>query len=150
MSNNPYASPRARSLESDQRGGLLYSPTQVAVATFLGGVCALVYFLRANFIALGNPEAAPNTVLGGAVALILLAWLATVVPGGGGVGLVVAMALLARWVAESRQMSKAAIEASAEFDFHSGWRVFGLGLACMVASFVMLFVLIVAFASVRG
>ncbi|MCG6118843.1 MAG: hypothetical protein MEQ07_11740 [Aquimonas sp.] len=145
MSNNPYATPRARSLDTPQAGGLLYSPTQVALGTFVGGVCGLVYFLRANFLALGNHEAARNTLLGGAAALVLLALIATLVPGGGGVGVALALVLFARWVAESHQMSKQAIDASGDFDFQSGWRVFGMALACMVASFALVFALILAF-----
>jgi hypothetical protein len=147
MSHNPYAAPRARSLDETAR---LYSPTQVALGTFLGGIGGLVYFLRANFLALDQPVAARNTVLGGAAALLAIVLISMHLPGGGGIGFSIAAVLLARWIAERHQMSKEAIEASSDHDFHSSWRVFLIALACFVVTLVLVLALFMALAPLLG
>ncbi len=147
MSHNPYAAPRTRSFDEAQ---LLYSPTQVALGTFVGGIGGFVYFLRANFLALGKPEAARNTVLGGVAALLALVLLAALLPGNGGIGFAIASVFLARWIAERHQMPKDAIEASSDFDFHSGWRVFLIALACFVVTLVLVVALFMALGPLLG
>jgi hypothetical protein len=125
----------------------MYTPTQIALGTFVGGVVAFVYFLRANFLALGNSEAAHKTLLGGAVLFAALVGLALALPrGGGSVGIALIIAGLARWIAERHQMTKDAIAASSDHDFHSSWRVAGIALACLAISFALVFGAIMAFA----
>jgi hypothetical protein len=118
----------------------MYTPTQVALGTLLGGIVGFIFFLRANFLALGNPEAARNTVLGGVVMLVALVGLALAMPRGfPSIGVTIALVVFARWIAERHQLTKDAIAASSDHDFHSSWRVFAIGLACLVASFAVAF-----------
>jgi hypothetical protein len=43
----------------------MYSPGQIAGGAFLGGPVGALYFLRANFIAMGNARLAATTLLYG-------------------------------------------------------------------------------------
>lgn len=142
---SPYAAPRAPSLDGTGARTRLYTPTQVALGTFFGGIVGFVWFLRENFVALGNTDAARNTVLGGVALLVVVLGIGFALPrGGGSIGIAIAMMALARWIAERHQMTKDAIAASSDHDFHSSWRVFGIALACLVASFVIAFGAIMA------
>jgi hypothetical protein len=135
---SPYAAPGSRSFDPIGALAPVYTPTQIALGTFVGGVVGFVYFLRANFVALGKPDAARNTVLGGAALFVVVLGLALALPqGGGSIGITIAMMGLARWIAERYQMSKDAIAASADHEFHSSWRVFGIALACLALNVVI-------------
>lgn len=133
--HNPYRAPRASHLSSVAERTAIYTPTQVALGTLLGGIVGFVFFLRANFVALGNADAARNTVLGGVVLFVALLGLSYALPQGGySLGPTLVLVVLARWIAERHQLSKDSIAASSDHDFHSNWRVFAFGLACLVAS----------------
>ncbi len=137
-SRSPYAAPRTGNLADAGVRTPLYTPTQIAIGTFFGGVVGFIYFLRANFIALGNAEAARNTVLGGAALFVVVLGLGFALPrGGGSVGIAICLMALARWIAERHQMSKDAIAASTDHVFHSGWRVFGATLVCLAVTFAI-------------
>jgi hypothetical protein len=136
---SPYAAPRAPSLDVIGVRTPLYTPTQIALGTFFGGIVAFVYFLRANFLALGNTEAAHKTVLGGAALFAVMLALAFALPRGGSMGIALLIAGLARWIAERHQMTKDAIAASSDHDFHSSWRVAGIALACFAIAFALVF-----------
>src|SRR5690606_17821281 len=71
--DNPYAAPNAR-LDAAGTGAVvpLYSPGQVAAAGFLGGPVGLIWFLKANFAALGNARLERKTVVLGIVLLVAL------------------------------------------------------------------------------
>jgi hypothetical protein len=47
-------------------------------------------------------------------------------------------------------MSKEAIEASSDHDFHSSWRVFLIALACFVVTLVLVLALFMALAPLLG
>lgn len=142
MTENPYAAPGAAIQNVSYRSATgpirLYSPTQVACGT-IGGPVGLIYFLKANFSALGNERLARNTVLYGA--LLMLALLATLpflpdkFPN---FPFTIAYILTARYVAAKHQMTKQAIAESPDHDFHSNWRVLGIGLLCLVASVIVI------------
>jgi len=131
-----YATPQADLAESTERPRvLLYSPTQVACGT-LGGPVALIYFLMANFETLGDEALKKKTLqLGIAFIIALVATIPFLPDSLPSSVFTVAYIIVARHVAENYQMTKADILASEVHDFHSNWRVFGLGLLCLAASF---------------
>lgn len=142
MSNNPYAPPRATNLvvpEQAPSGPIrIYSPTQVAVGT-IGGPIGLLYFLKANFAALGNTQMEKNTLVGGVLLILgLLVAIALLPDKFPATPFTIAYILTARYVAEKYQMTKQAIIDSEDHDFHSNWRVLGLSLLCLLGSVVVL------------
>jgi hypothetical protein len=135
MTENPYAAPSAAVLAGRIGEPIrLYSPTQVACGT-IGGPVGLIYFLKANFSALGNDAAARKTLIFGALLILclvaLLPFLPEKVPNS---PFTIAYILIARGVAQKYQMTKQTISDSPRYDFQSNWRVFGLGLLCLVGS----------------
>ena len=136
MSTNPYAPP-VSDVRSTTETVRLYSPTQAACGT-IGGPVGLIYFLWANFSTLGNNRYARNTLIAGAVGIIALIALVPFLPDKGTNTIFTVLYIAtARQVAEKYQMSKAAIANTPGFAFHSNWRVFGLGLLCLLASFIV-------------
>jgi hypothetical protein len=116
----------------------MYSPTQVACGT-IGGPVGLIYFLMSNFSALGQEDRKRKTLLLGIsliVALIaILPFLPESVPS---TPFTIAYIIIARQVAEKYQMKKQAIIDSDIYDFHSNWRVLGIGLLCLVGSAIVI------------
>jgi hypothetical protein len=55
-------------------------PRQVAAGAFIGGPVGLIYFLRENFLALGNFEQARKSMIKGAVPIIALLLMLPVLP----------------------------------------------------------------------
>lgn len=143
---DPYAAPAAE-LRADASGNRLYSPLQVSVGAFLGGPVGLAYFLWANFRALANEQAARRTLAAGAALMVALIVTLPILPDRfPSWPITVLYMVTGRYVAERFQMTKQAIEYSADYTFHSGWRVFGIGLSCLVVSLVLIVVPIVALA----
>lgn len=135
MSQNPYATPAASLSTSPAAPVRLYSPVQVAAGVFLGGPVGAVYFLRANFLALKDDERAQAALLYGLLFVIAAISLAFVLPKNfPSMPLNIAYMFGARQIAETKQLSKQAIEDSAEYDFQSNWRVVGLSLLCLLGS----------------
>ena len=121
----------------------LYSPEQVAFGVFLGGPVGLIYFLRANFRALGNDAAASKTVIYGLLALSGGLAVALILPDNfPGVVFSIIYIFAARTVAEKHQKTKKAIADSPEYGFQSSWKVFGLALLCLVGTVLGLFALV--------
>jgi hypothetical protein len=116
----------------------VYSPTQVALSTFLGGPIAMVYVLKKNFEVLENKRAAQTTVIWGsllvALVVLILPFLPEQFPN---LALPLAYGYAARMVAEKYQLSKGAIVASDRFEFQSNWKVFGVSIG-LLAAFVVL------------
>ncbi len=122
----------------------VYSPTQAAIGTFIGGPLASLIFIKQNYKALKNHEAERKTLLiGGLSCLVVLAALPflpekfpnMVIP-------IITIAITRAWV-EQKQFTKAAIEASEELDFHSNWNVAGISLTCLAISFAAVFIMLV-------
>lgn len=140
--HNPYATPAAPlAPESSAMTVRLYSPAQAAWGAFLGGPVGVVYFLQANFAALGDLVRQRQTVVWGAVAVVALTALILVLPDNvPNAPFTIAYVLVAKQVAETRQMTKQAILDSPRHDFHSNWRVFGMGLLSMLGTAVVMIV----------
>jgi uncharacterized membrane protein len=149
MTENPYAPPAAAVVNRSANAVKLYSPAQAACGALVGGPVGLIYFLWANFTALGNRPAAKKTIAYGALLilglLIVLPFLPERFPSS---PFTVAYIIMARQIAQQYQKTKQEIADSPEYDFHSNWRVFGLGLLCLVGSVLVIVVplaLLVAF-----
>ncbi|MDF2447193.1 MAG: hypothetical protein K0S46_2429 [Moraxellaceae bacterium] len=144
MVHNPYSTPAADLATPAFAGGepvRIYSPTQAACGALVGGPVGLIYFLYANFGVLGNAEAQRKTVAWGVALIVALVILLPLLPDRmPSTPLTVAYMLAAQQVAVKHQMTKAAIIASPQHDFHSNWRVFGLGLLTMVGTGVAVLV----------
>ena len=122
----------------------VYSPTQAASGAFLGGPIAAVLFLKQNFRALGNPNGESKVRIYGAAFVLLVFGIAPFLPEEfPNMAIPLATVITTRLVVEKYQVSKQAIVESELLEFHSNWRVLGVSLACLVASFAILFAVIV-------
>lgn len=139
MTDNPYAAPAA-AISNRNAGGTarLYSPVQVACGT-IGGPVGLIYFLKSNFAALGNDRLEKRTLILGALFIAALVVSVPFLPDRFPSLPFTAGYIAIAWYVSSRyQMTKQAIAASPLHDFHSNWRVLGMGLLCLAASVVVL------------
>lgn len=119
----------------------VYSPTQIAVAAFIGGFVSVIYFLYANFVALDNEDGKSKTLLYGTMFTVALIAILPFLPDNTpSMPFIIAYVVAGRTLSEKYQMTKKDIIESNEFDFHSNWRVFGISLLCMVASVVIVVV----------
>ena len=117
----------------------LYSPTQVFAATFFGSLVAGLWLLAENYRALGDDKAFNNTLIGGAVAVVLFIAFAIFVPEdvptsgisiGISMGALVAAKRLQGDIFENHQMAGGQQQ--------SNWRVAGIALACLIAVLVVI------------
>jgi hypothetical protein len=116
----------------------IYSPKQVLTGSLLGGPIAAVYFLRRNFQALGNPDAARRTLWWGIVFNIAVTAAMPFLPDRfPNYVLPLAYSWAAHGIAASKQLSKETIASSPEFSFQSNWRVVGLAIVFLVATVAM-------------
>jgi len=116
----------------------IYSPIQVALGAFFGGPVALVFVLWRNFKALGNKAGARKALLGGllfiAAILMSIPFLPEKFPN---FVLPIAYSFAAKLIAETYQLSKAAIAASETYTFQLAWNVVGI-IVCSLFIFVAL------------
>lgn len=135
---NPYAAPESEVAESIGNYPV-YSPKQVMAGAFLGGPVGLIYFLRENFVAMGDESLAKKSLLYGVALIIALLIIVPMLPENfPNSPFTIAYMIVGYQVANSRQMTRETIEASTHYTFHSNWRVFGLGLVCMLGSVILL------------
>jgi len=140
MNENPYAAPRSTLTERTTAGDIrLYSPQQAAGGAFLGGPVGVIYFIWANFRALGNEAAARSTLGYGLLGLVVVLILVVILPEGiPNVPFTIAYVVIAQQVVTKLQVSKQQIIDTPEYDFHSNWRVLGLGLLSLLGSIACL------------
>jgi len=119
----------------------LYSPNQVAVAAFVGGPLAATFVLWSNFRALGNDLGARHTLIWGVLFVLLLLIVLSFLPDRflGQAGILAAYTVMARHFAEKYHLSKSAIQESEQYAFQSNWNVFGMSVAILVGSFIVVF-----------
>ena len=95
----------------------------------------MIYFLKANFRALGNYDAEKKTLIYGVTLLlaliVILPFLPDDVPN---LPFTIGYILTGLHIAGRYQKTKKAIIESPVLEFHSNWRVLGIGLLCLVAS----------------
>lgn len=142
VTDNPYSAPSAPLRDAPSQADVvrIYSPTQVACGT-IGGPVGLIYFLKANFASLGNERLEKQTLLYGGLLILALLALTPLLPDWfPNWPISIAYILMARYVAQNYQMTKQDIASSTVYDFHSNWRVLGLGLLCLLASVIVIVV----------
>ena len=142
LTDNPYAAPSATVADAGDAAETirLYSPAQVACGT-IGGPVGLIYFLRANFVALGNYRLARRTLISGFILIPALLISVIALPENfPNYPFTIAYIVSALYVSANFQMTKRAIIDSAIHEFHSNWRVLWLGLLCLVGSAIVLVV----------
>ncbi len=116
----------------------LYSPTQVTVASFVGGPFAAVYTLWMNFRALGDAAEARMTLIWGFVFVMAVFGILPALPEGfPNYVLPVIYSLGARLVAERFHLTKQAIRESERYGFQSNWNVLGISVAFLLAFIVL-------------
>jgi hypothetical protein len=117
--------------------GPLYSPTQIAVAAFLGSPFAGAWFIAANYQALESPRMARKTLLTGAIATLLLLGIAFVLP-----DRFPHYVLPLTYTFACRAYAEAMFSATLKQHLSSGgsegswWRVVGIGLLMALATVI--------------
>jgi hypothetical protein len=134
---NPYTPPKSEIRHAPEGPGpgarRVFSPAQGSAGTFLGGPLAGTYFIRANYLALGETKRARLATIWGivicAAILLVLPFMPEKMPG---YIIPIAYAITARTIIERAQFTKAYIAASNDLAFHSNWRVVGVALLGLV------------------
>lgn len=97
--------------------------------------------MHSNFRRLGQHALGRNTLFYGALMLVALIVVLPLLPENfPSLPFTLAYVLAARHIAERYQASKQQIIDSPQYDFHSNWRVAGLGLLCLLGSAVVVMV----------
>jgi hypothetical protein len=139
MPHNPYVAPRSNVSGPSDRQIQLYSPTQAACGALLGGPVGLIYFLHANFNALGNDRLKKKTLVFGAAFILSLLVIFPMLPEEfPSAPFTILYVIATRHIAERHQVTKQRIIDSPEYDFYSNWRVFGVGILCFVGSALLI------------
>ena len=138
MTQDPYAAPAATLAEHKSADPVaMYTPMQVAGATFLAGPLALVHLLRANFLALGEFDKARQTVLLGGVLVPVWGTVLWFLPeDASGTPVSIAVTFAGYTYAERAQMKKQAILDSPGHFARSNRHVFGVALVCLAITVV--------------
>lgn len=111
----------------------LYSPTQAALAAFLGGPFTAIYVVQKNFQEMGDKASQQSTMRWGA--LLTVALLATIsfLPATSGTTFGVGYAVAVRHIVIQRQLTKEQIERSELYEFESNWAVAGIAVLGVVS-----------------
>lgn len=147
MEHNPYAPPKAAvdGLGAASAGGVpapvevLYSPNQIAVATFLGTPIAAAWLAARNFRAMGQAQEVGRTWGFGILLTVVVFAVSTVLPDRvPNSVLPVAYCLALRALAESKFKSVIDAHISAGGSLGSWWRVVGIGILCLLIVVVVM------------
>ena len=118
---------------------IMVSPLQAAVGTFFGGPVALIYFLRMNYIGIGDLDSARRIVRLGC--FLLLAWnavlaLDVLIPGPTSFAfeLVLRVAPFVLVIVARQIAQKQVALAPRQYDFCSNWGVARSAILCLFAS----------------
>jgi hypothetical protein len=145
MENNPYAPPKAPVSDFAvvdgpvTRAALpLYSPTQIAVATFISTVIAGAWLAASDYKAIGQPLKARRTLWWGAGATIVTLLLALVVPDSvPSLFPPLLIAAIVRAVAEKQLGDIHQAHLKAGGAQRSWWRVVGVALLVLAVIFMV-------------
>lgn len=146
---NPYQPPQARpGFHSEPAGesfARLYSPGQIAGATWLGSPIAGSWLLGANYRAMGQGDKHGMSLATGAGLSIAIMAVALLLPEGTPMSF---LPLVYTWGAYStaKHLQGDAIQAHFDQDGpkHSNWRVAGIGFAFLFAVIFLVFALVFA------
>jgi hypothetical protein len=126
-SPNPYSPPKSDTSQTTTKGPeakRAFSPGQGSLGTFLGGPLAGTYYLRANYLAMGQPKRARQaTIYGVLVSLGILALLPFLPEQTPNILVPLAYAITVRLLMERGQLTKQQILDAKDWTFHSNGRV---------------------------
>ena len=141
MQQNPFAPPSeladvqgARTATSGNFVGVrVYSPNQVALATFIGSPIASAWLIGANFVAFGNSGAARKAWLWAGLTTAAITGVGALLPDGVPTSpIAIAYTLVARHLAEKFQARDIAAVLTGGGSQYSSWRAAGLGLVSLL------------------
>jgi len=116
----------------------IYSPEQAGIGTLLFGPLPAVYFLWANFKALGQAAEAKQTLIWGLLGSLLLLALVPFLPAKSPNLLIPLLYSLAvRFLVDTLQLKKEAIAGSEQYGFRSNWSVFWIGLGLLIVFLII-------------
>lgn len=152
MDRNPYAPPRSNvevtpsGSQTTLPASRLYSPKQIAVATFLGSPLAGGWFMATNYRELGQEALATQAVWWGIAGAIVLMFIAFLLPDNfPNSPLPIACAVGMHALAESKLGGPIKEHRAAGGPLFSWWRVVGIALLCalilVAVVFAVLFIL---------
>jgi hypothetical protein len=117
----------------------VYSPTQVAIGSFIGGPLATVFFLGKNFACLHNRTGLQKTCIYGTAFIALLFIILPLLPDSfPNYAIPAAYIIAARKIVEKYQLSKTAIAQSSDYSFQSNAKVFLISLGFLIAFLVLM------------
>ena len=143
--SNPYAPPEALLADPGAEAGTgrrqpIYTPFQVRLASFLGGPLAAVFTLHQNFKALQDAQGQRLTLwLGIAFNLALVALLPFLPERFPRQLIPLLYSFAAGGIASTKQLSKAQLNASDQYQRRSGWNVTAVVFASLIAFSLVVF-----------
>jgi len=107
----------------------VYSPTQAALGSFIGGPIASIYFIKQNYHAINRNEFASKALTyGGAIVVFLVALLPFLPENFPNMIIPLVTVVLTRVIVEKYQFDRKQIVEDESLNFHSGWQVFIVGV----------------------
>ena len=124
----------------------MYTPMQAALCTLLGGPLTIIYTSKSNLEQIDKDKAAKDTLLYGGLAFIIFVLASPFIPENfPQTGLIGGLVAIAYFMTKQYQMDKNAIEDSYMHDFHSNWRVLGIGTIALIVTAVIGLAIIFAY-----
>lgn len=126
--------------------GVVYSPTQAALGSLLGGPFASLYFLKTNFEVLKNENRKKNTIVLGSIIIFSLLLISPFLPDDFPNTVIPLLTVaITRALVEKFQFTKEDIEISEGLKYHSNWGVLWKSIICLVLFLIAitLFILII-------
>ncbi len=118
----------------------LFSPTQIAVATLIGGPLAAVYTIKENYRAMNLPELHKASMIYGILLTVLIFAIGWFLPENfpAIVFNVIYVVAIRYWV-EKKQISREQIEQEEQLDFQSNGQVFGISIVALFTTLAVIF-----------
>ena len=125
----------------------VYSPTQAALGSFIGGPIGSFYFIKQNFKILGRENAIKKTTTIGGIVIIVFLLILPFIPENLPNFLIPFFTIIiTRLIVEKYQFNKGMIIADETLAFHSNWRVFFIGVIALLITLVLIAFVLVLFA----
>jgi hypothetical protein len=116
----------------------MYTPTQIALATFCSGPLAAIYTLRKNFTAMGDRRHAGRTLAWGiAITVTCIALIPFVPQGIFSLAIALGYTFAAVRLANKLQLTKDGIEKSGSYNVQSNWNVVAVAALSLIGFFVV-------------
>ncbi|WP_076414438.1 hypothetical protein [Shewanella sp. UCD-KL12] len=126
--------------------GVVYSPTQAALGSFLGGPFASLYFLKTNFEVLKSEKSKKNTIALGSIIIFCLLLILPFLPDNfPNMIIPILTVTITKALVEKFQFTKEDIEISEGLKYQSNWGILWTSIICLVLLLiaVTVFILII-------